>query len=212
MLSATIREFTSRGRPPNNGIWVRLPVLFTSRRAYHVSCPADLLFYGHQQAITLIDDRGPRLPTHLKHGSRDSCETTRNVHQKKWHVTASIEENAKLCCGKDPQWVQPQVKDGQVLFPDPNLLLHTPWNERGYNQCCGKEFNHRVPINNGMYSFGISTHSIFLGYTPQCPIQLRLEGCQTLTPNLCVAVDVCADPIFKERLRGEAWNATHPDN
>ena len=63
-----------------------------------------------------------------------------------------------------------------------------------------------------MYSFGISTHSIFLGYTPQCPIQLRLEGCQTLTPNLCVAVDVCADPIFKERLRGEAWNATHPDN
>lgn len=28
--------------------------LFTSRRAYHVSCPADLLFYGHQQAITLM--------------------------------------------------------------------------------------------------------------------------------------------------------------
>ena len=76
--------------------------LFTSRRAYNVSCPADLLFYGHQQAITLIDDRGPRLPTHLKHGSRDGCETTRNVHQKKWHVTASIEENAKPVLWQGP--------------------------------------------------------------------------------------------------------------
>ena len=43
----------------------------------------------------------------------------------------------------------------------------------------------------------------FWANTPQCPIQLRLEGCQTLTPNLCVAVDVCADPISKKDYGGK---------
>lgn len=43
MLSATIREFTSRGRPPNNGIWVRLPVHIKACLSCFMPCWSALL-------------------------------------------------------------------------------------------------------------------------------------------------------------------------